>query len=775
MSAHTDTLSQGIYSKPTNRKAAPTQSFKRKGWSYRALQYGCRVGLLLFCASAFLAAATVTVSPTSLSFGKQVVGAPSAAENVILTNGKTTAITITSIATDLSDYAETNNCPVSPETLGAEASCTISVTFTPAVVGSRKGTISVIDSAGTKNVSLSGTGIVAATATPASLSFGNHVVGVKSAAKTVTVTNKQTTQLTITGITTNLSDYTTTTTCPVSPSTLTAGASCKVSVFFTPGTVGSRVDTLTVSTDSNTSSTVSLSGTGVVAVATSPSSLSFVSQALGTTSAAQTVTLTNNQSTALKIASVTSNLADFALTNACPLSPSTLKAGASCTVSVTFSPKATGTRTGTLSFNDNANGSPQTVSLTGTGAPAALVSIAVTPTSASIAKGTTQQFTAMGTYTDSTSQNLTNSVTWTSSATATAAVASGGLATGAGVGTATITAASGTISGSATLTVTAAALVSISVTPANPSFALGTTQQLAATGTYTDGSTLNLTSSVSWGTGNPSVATVNAQGLATSVTVGSTSVTATSGSIVGSTTLYVTPATLVSIAVTPALPTITLGMTQQFTATGTYSDGSTQNITDTILWSSDTPTVATISNNAGSQGLATSVGAGAATISATSSSISGSTILTVSGSILSRVPLRVCLTENETSTSSACTLSSSIPVGDGVVVFVTSTLAQTLATNALQDTQGNTYSLLASPVNGGYGSVYMAYSQPTTALNPGDAITLTVPGSDSWGLSIYDIGPVQTNPSDVGVTFQNPDANDGLPGFSNTATGVPGW
>ncbi len=215
-----------------------------------------------------------------------------------------------------------------------------------------------------------------------------------------------------------------------------------------------------------------------------------------------------------------------------------------------------------------------------------------------------------------------------------ATIASGGLATGTGVGTATITATSGSITALATLNVGPATLVSLAVTSANPSFALGTTQALVATGTYSDGSTLVLTNSASWTTTNTSIATVSSQGVASSVALGSTTVTATSGTISGSTTLTVSPAVLVSIAVTPAIPTIPLGTTEAFTATGTYTDGSTQNITDTVQWSSDTPTVATISNAAPTQGLASSAGEGTATITATSGTISGSTTLTVTAATL---------------------------------------------------------------------------------------------------------------------------------------------
>ncbi|MGA8212195.1 MAG: Ig-like domain-containing protein [Candidatus Sulfotelmatobacter sp.] len=267
-------------------------------------------------------------------------------------------------------------------------------------------------------------------------------------------------------------------------------------------------------------------------------------------------------------------------------------------------------------------------------APPVLTGISISPGSASIAKGTTQQFAATGTYSDGSTQNLTGTVTWSSSPTAVATIATSGLATGAGVGSATITATSGSITASATLSVGQPVLVSMAVTPANPSFALGTTQPLAATGTYSDGSTLDLTNSATWSTADGSIATVNTQGVVTGVAPGNTGVAATSGSITGSTTLTVTPAVLVSIAVTPAIPTIPLGTTQPFTATGTYTDGSMQNITGTVQWSSDTPTVATISNATGSQGVASGVGQGTANIRASVGSVASSTTLSVTSAAL---------------------------------------------------------------------------------------------------------------------------------------------
>lgn len=275
-----------------------------------------------------------------------------------------------------------------------------------------------------------------------------------------------------------------------------------------------------------------------------------------------------------------------------------------------------------------------TVTVTG----AALVSIAVTPTNPSIAKGTSQQFTATGTFSDNSTQDLSSTVTWSSSSSSVATISnatgSQGRAAAVAAGSTTITAASGSIKGTTTLSVTPATLLSIAVTPTNPSIALGTTQQLTATGTYSDGTTQNLTTTATWSSSNTAVATVNNTGLATSVATGPAVISAQSGGITGQSNLTVTPATLESIAVSPTNPSIALGTTRQFTATGTYSDGSTQNLTNTVTWSSTTTGVATVSNATGSKGLATSVAVGTTTIAAASGSVSKSTTLTITPATL---------------------------------------------------------------------------------------------------------------------------------------------
>jgi len=166
-------------------------------------------------------------------------------------------------------------------------------------------------------------------------------------------------------------------------------------------------------------------------------------------------------------------------------------------------------------------------------------------------------------------------------------------------------------------------LQSISVSPQNGTVAAGITQQFSATGHYSDGSS-NTVSSVTCATSNASVATINSTGLLTAVKQGPVTISATSAGITGNSAVTIGPPNLLSISVSPQNPTVSAGGTQQFTATGTYSDGSTQ-AQNGATWSSGTATVATIS----SSGLATGLTSGTTIIQATSGNASGSAMLTV--------------------------------------------------------------------------------------------------------------------------------------------------
>src|SRR5256885_379760 len=234
----------------------------------------------------------------------------------------------------------------------------------------------------------------------------------------------------------------------------------------------------------------------------------------------------------------------------------------------------TGAAAGATNISAKYAGVSQSTSLTVT-APA-IASIAVTPVGLTLGIGINQQFTATATYTDGTSADLAAGVTWNSSSPAVATIdASSGLATTVAAGATTITATVGAFSDTSDLTVVPAHLISIAVTPAVQSIAQGTTQQFSAVGSFDDGST-QLLPSLTWSSSSPSIASVDSTGLATGAAAGTTTITAASGSVRGTSSLPVTGATLVSIAVTPASSSLAVGTTKQYTATGSFSDASLQ-------------------------------------------------------------------------------------------------------------------------------------------------------------------------------------------------------
>jgi hypothetical protein len=449
----------------------------------------------------------ISISPTALGFGSVATGASSAAQAVTVTNSGSAAAPVTTVSTS-GDFSQTNTCGSS---IAAGSSCTVSVKFTPTTAGSRTGNLTVTAAGITSTVPLSGTGVAPGpilSPNPASLSFAGTVVGASAAAQTVTVSNTGTASATVTGVAAS-GDFSQTNNC----STVAVGASCTVTVTFTPTTGGSRTGAVTVTSNANNSPTsIALTGSGIgsttniaagrpatassqvnatqaagtatdgdantywesvngafpqwlqvdlgstyavgkvtlklppatawatrtqtlsvqastngtsfsdavgsatytfnpasantvnitvpgtsaryvrvnitansgwpagqvsefevypsgggggsgATLSANLSTLTFGSQAPGTTSTAQTVTLSNTGTAAATSASI-SVTGDFAQTNTCG---SSIAAGASCAVNVTFSPTTSGTRTGSLTVTSSASNSPTTVALSGTG------------------------------------------------------------------------------------------------------------------------------------------------------------------------------------------------------------------------------------------------------------------------------------------------------------------------------------------------------------------------------------------------------------------------
>ena len=198
------------------------------------------------------------------------------------------------------------------------------------------------------------------TANPGALDFGSVATGATSAAQTVTVSNPTGAAAAVSSIAAT-GDFSQTNTCGTS---IAANGSCTVSVKFAPTATGSRSGSLTVNAGGITN-TVSLSGTGTApgpVLNASPGGLSFPATVVGSTAAAQAVTVTNSGTTTATVSAVAAT-GDFSQTNNC----SSVAVGASCTVNVAFKPTTGGTRTGTLTVTSNANNSPTTVGLTGSG------------------------------------------------------------------------------------------------------------------------------------------------------------------------------------------------------------------------------------------------------------------------------------------------------------------------------------------------------------------------------------------------------------------------
>jgi hypothetical protein len=218
----------------------------------------------------------------------------------------------------------------------------------------------------------------------ASLAFGSATVGAASAAQTVTLSNSGTAPLTLTSLVSSSTAFKITGgTCSAGGS-VAAAATCTVTMTFNPVAAGTASGTLTIAHNASpTTSTVALSGSGTAAAApvagAAPASLTFASTTVGSTSPAQTVTLSNTGSAALALGTIANSNAAFVIGGGSCAAGGSVAAGASCTVTLAFKPTAAGAATGALTFTHNASPATTTVALSGTGAAAAPTA-SLTPT-----------------------------------------------------------------------------------------------------------------------------------------------------------------------------------------------------------------------------------------------------------------------------------------------------------------------------------------------------------------------------------------------------------
>jgi hypothetical protein len=322
--------------------------------------YGRGIWQIPLLTAAYPAAPAMTLTPTSLTFATQAVGAASAPQTVTVTNSGSALLTVTQVVTN-GDFTETDNCVGS---VAVGASCVVQVSFLPSALGARSGLLTVYGNVtgGQGTATLNGTGATAAAVvlTPLAVTYSGTVVGSSSAAQHITISNAGGVSATL-GTPSVSGDFAiTANTCGA---TLGPSVGCTVSVVFSPTASGARTGSLTVTGSAGTQ-TASLNGTGLAAAtdALSPLSLNFGQQQLNTTSPTQALTLTNSGDSALTLIAATISSGDFTVVNACGNS---LNGHSSCSVLVAFVPKSVGAETGLLTVSDQFR--VQTVSLNGTG------------------------------------------------------------------------------------------------------------------------------------------------------------------------------------------------------------------------------------------------------------------------------------------------------------------------------------------------------------------------------------------------------------------------
>lgn len=343
---------------------------------------GTRTGTLTISNNGFFnSVTTVALSGTGtaisltgapVNFGNQLKNTTSATKNVTVKNNGSTAILMGTITlNETTDFAiASNTCPASGQNLAAKASCVIGLTFTPTTTGPKKGAVIINDNDPTSPqiIGLSGTGTSNVSLAPSAISFAATAVGTSSAVTKVTLTNK-------TGVSVTLSTPAITVTGPfvnAASTTCTNGlviaslGTCIINVQFKPTAVGYASGTLSVSdTDVTSPQTVALSGTGT-ALRFTPASINFGTVTKGQ-QVSSTVSLTNAGATAVTIAGydmVGTNSADFTYASSCGVS---LAAGTSCSLTMYFTPSTTALEKATFKVYDNRPGSPQSLSLSGTG------------------------------------------------------------------------------------------------------------------------------------------------------------------------------------------------------------------------------------------------------------------------------------------------------------------------------------------------------------------------------------------------------------------------
>jgi uncharacterized protein YjdB len=268
--------------------------------------------------------------------------------------------------------------------------------------------------------------------------------------------------------------------------------------------------------------------------------------------------------------------------------------------------------------------------------PASVVQVTVQPPFQSAGVGTQAVFTADALLSDGTHADVTSVATWSTDNPGVATIASG-VATGISAGGVAVTATFAGFSGFAKLSISPATLVALQIDPIDPEVGIGATLFFTVAGILSDGTRVSLTSQAMWSSSAPDVLAFDVGSHAMAKAAGTAVVTASTGGLMATSTVTVTPSSILSITVTPETSTIGPGGVEPLHATGMLSNGSVVDVTNQVRWDVSPPGVVAVSNAAGTAGLATGLAAGTATVIATLGSAAGKAVITVSPATVTRI------------------------------------------------------------------------------------------------------------------------------------------
>lgn len=251
-----------------------------------------------------------------------------------------------------------------------------------------------------------------------------------------------------------------------------------------------------------------------------------------------------------------------------------------------------------------------------------------------LAPGAERQIRAVADLADGSTRDVTRQVAWSSSKASVIEVSPAGGMAARAEGAATISAALAPFNATAMIMVVAAGLRGVEVAPARLVSPAGLSRQLSATGLFDDGSTRDLTAVAAWSSSDAAVAGVDRAGGLAALVPGAAIVTAAVGQQSGAASILVTDASLASIAISAPSSTLPAGAAMQLTATGTYSDGSQHDLTDTAAWSAEPAGIASVSD----RGLVTGASPGAARLRAAIGPVASAELpVTVTSGAISRI------------------------------------------------------------------------------------------------------------------------------------------